>query len=135
MKIAIPLCRGRVAPLFDVAESIFLVDSESSGSGITVSLRPDLAATEKCHWLATNGVSILLCGALSCSLEQLLHQLGIEVYAFLVGEVQDVLQAYLHEGSASLVRYVMPGRGNGVGMRNRHRQRRRYCDSYPLIKE
>lgn len=135
MKIAIPLCRGRIAPLFEVAESFLLVDSIAPDCSVSILHATCATATEKCNWLAENGVAILICGALSGRLERFLRQLGVEVYAFLAGDTQDVLKSFQHEGQAGLVRYAMPGRGAGFCGQNKHRHRRRYCDFDPFIKE
>ena len=135
MKIAIPLCRGRIAPLFEVAESFLLVDSDLQDIHETVLHAPSAIATENGNWLAERGVAILLCGALSGRLEHFLRQLGIEVHAFLAGDTQDVLKSFLSEGQSGLARYAMPGRGAGVCGQHRLRRRRRYCDFDPFIKE
>lgn len=135
MKIAIPLCRGRIAPLFEVAESFLLINALAPDNSGAMSHAPSSTATEKCSWLAEHGVTILLCGALSGSLEHFLRQLGIEVHAFLAGDVHDLLESFLLEGHSGLARYAMPGRRAWFPGQNRHRRRRRHCDFDQFIKE
>ena len=128
MKIAIPYCRTRIAPLFEEAESFLLVSREFPVDRETLRLKPGLCVAGRCNALAEGGVGILLCGALSGEWERYLKTLGIEVHAFLAAEVQEVLQAYLHAGEPGIVVYAMPGCGQGICGQRRRRYRRRFCD-------
>ena len=128
MKIAIPFCSTRIAPLFEEAESFLLVSQETPDNRETLRLKPGLCVAGKCNALAENGVGILLCGALSCEWQRYLKTLGVEVHAFRAAEVQEVLQTYLHEGKSGIVRYAMPGCGQGACDQRRRRHRRRFFD-------
>lgn len=132
MKIAIPLCRNRIAPLFDVAESFLLVSSDDRREILSV---PQTCTAEKCRILHENGVCVLLSGALSREWQKRMACLGIEIHSFLSGEAQEVLQIFQREGGLGLVHYAMPGCGLGACAQIRRRGRHRLCDFDQLIKE
>jgi predicted Fe-Mo cluster-binding NifX family protein len=131
MKIAIPLCRNRIAPLFEVAESFFVFRPEFPDEGETLHAASGIGVAAKCRWLADTGVSVLLCGALADEWQRRLQDVGVEVHAFLAAEVHEVLQAFRHDGPAGLVRFAMPGRVacvRGECGRRQRRHRRRFCN-------
>ena len=121
MKIAIPLCRQRIAPLFEVAETFVLINPGDSDSEPTICETRRLLTGDKCRQLHAEGTRILLCGALSRRWQDYLHQQGIEVHAFLAGDTQEVLHAYLQDGARGLERYAMPGRKENRGGRQQRR--------------
>jgi predicted Fe-Mo cluster-binding NifX family protein len=129
MKIAIPLCRHRIAPLFEAAETFVLLDSGKSDCSPDIKEFRQTAIGDKCRQLLAEDVAILLCGAISRHWQHQLETLGIEVHAFLAGEVREIAQTFEQEGSAGLIRFAMPGR-----RRERHGNRRRFrqcrgCDT------
>jgi len=81
-----------------------------------------LSIDEKCHRLVLHGSGVLLCGAVSRQWQDHLSRLGIEVHAFLAGDVREVLEAYLHDGVAALERYAMPGCKGNRGSRQARRR-------------
>ncbi len=129
MKIAIPVCRGRIAPLFDTAETFMLIDPGRETKSVNLNDQP---LPDKCLFLQSCGVTTLLCGALSQKGRDWLSESGLAVHAFLSGDVREVLQAYLEGGQVGLVRYAMPGCGiEPCGQRLR--QRRRWGCGFNLI--
>lgn len=127
MKIAIPLCRQRVAPLFEAAETFMLFDTGEPGCAMDTREFRHAPIGDKCQQLLAAGVAILLCGAISRGWQHQLEMLGLEVHAFLVGDVQEIAQTFRQEGAAGLSRFAMPGRlrrGNGT------RRRFRRCSLY-----
>lgn len=121
MKIALSLCRQRVAPLFEAAETFLMISHGSSECEPTILETRRLRIEEKCRQLYADGTRVLLCGALSHQWRDYLQQLGIQVHAFLAGDAHEVMHAYLQGGEGGLGRYAMPGcKGNRRG-----RQRRR----------
>lgn len=122
MKIAITVCRGRIAPLFDAAETFMLIDSDRETESVNLS---DQSLPDKCRCLQAYGVTTLLCGALSHAGRDWLSKGGVAVHAFLSGDMREILQAYWDDGQAGLVRYAMPGCGiEQCGQRLRQRRRR-----------
>lgn len=123
MKIAIPLCRQRIAPLFEAAETFLLFSRGQPGDAPTIWRAGNLQFGNKSRQLCDAGVTVLLCGAVSRKCQDLLGQEGIEVHPFLAGDVHEVLDTYLHDGPSGLHRYAMPGRCGG-GLRARRTYRR-----------
>lgn len=137
MKIAIPKCRRRIAPLFEVAERFLIVDLNRSLIGYTNPLRTwradDLLIDEKCRALRAEGVQVLLCGALSKTWERYLVELGIEVHSFLLGNVDDTLAIFLREGAAGMYHLAMPGRLRHRGRQGRANGERPGCGNFCIF--
>ena len=130
MKIAIPLCRQRIAPLFESAETFKLVSLDNPDSEPTIRVTRSLGIDEKCHMLSLEGTQTLLCGALSHRWRSYLRQLGIEVHAFLAGDAEEILHTYLQDGAGGLGQYAMPGCKGNRGGRRRRLGRRNNCECH-----
>ena len=125
MKIAIPLCRQRIAPLFESAETFILISLDNPDSEPTIRETRRLHIDEKCHQLFSDGTGVLLCGALSRQWQDYLGQMGIEVHPFLAGDAEEILRTYRQDGERGLGQYAMPGcKGNRRGGRGRRLRRR-----------
>jgi predicted Fe-Mo cluster-binding NifX family protein len=97
MKVAIAHWQGRISPVFDVADRLFLLDVEDGREVRRESLRlashnPFIRAKE----LSELGVNVLLCGAVSLTLEEALIGSGIRVIGFLGGELENIIGVFLH---------------------------------------
>ena len=94
-KAAFSTWNDRIAPVFDVAHSIYLVESEAGRIvrqrqvGVTCDM-----ANLKTAWLAELGVDALVCGAISKPLEEIISAYGIQVIAFVAGDLQEIIQAW-----------------------------------------
>jgi predicted Fe-Mo cluster-binding NifX family protein len=98
MKIAIAHWQGRVSPVFDVADRLFLITIEDGREIHRESLR--LASQdpfERAQRLVEQGVDVLLCGAVSLTLEKALLGTGIRVLGFLGGDLESIIAAFLDE--------------------------------------
>lgn len=109
MRIAIPHWQGRIAPVFDAASHLALVDVENGRAIRREEVRlltrgSDARAAE----LKRYGVSLLICGAISAPLQLKIAASGIQVISFLCGAMDDVLSAYL-DGTICSRGFVMPG--------------------------
>jgi len=109
VRVAVPECRGRVAPVFDSCQRVVMFDvvegrSEAVGA---VDLRQFTTAM-RVGLLRAYGVSTLLCGAISTVAERALLATGVEVQGFICGDVARIVQAYT-DGSFSHATYAMPG--------------------------
>lgn len=135
MNIAIPMCRNRISPLFEVAESFWLIRMDCPDLKELLLLPPTMCIAEKCRVLVGSGVVVVLCGALSRKWQDYLATLGVEVHAFLSGDGADVLLAFLSKERGALDCYAMPGRGKGACGHRKRRHRRGFCDFDPLIQE
>lgn len=121
MKTAYAYWNNRIAPVFDSAHQIYVVDTEN---GEIVSEQqyslPDTAPFQKAAQLANLGIKTLVCGAISRPLHEWLVTRGVNVIAFVAGDLHEVMQAY-QEGNLANSAFAMPGcgrrmRGMGAGM-------------------
>ena len=119
MKTAISIFDARVAPVFDTAREICLVERSASGAPSKTFCRfedGDLQA--KVAWLVACGVQTLICGAVSQPLQHALAAAGIDVVSFVCGELDDVIAAQA-ANTLSKPAFAMPGccgRRRGCGM-------------------
>ena len=119
---------GRVSPVFDVAKRLTVVDVEA-GRQLH---REELALEEqdpirRAQRVAAAGVGVLICGAISRPLEQMLTAGGVEVIPQTCGPVDQVLAAFV-TGGLDGGAFLMPGcrrrRGRfGHGWRGGRRSR------------
>jgi predicted Fe-Mo cluster-binding NifX family protein len=109
VKLSVTQWRGRVSPLFDTAQQFLLLElcggeiierRELNASGVPPFL--------KAEFLAGMGVQVLICGGISSFFYRQLLALGIQVIPWVAGEVEEVLQAYLHS-RLPCKRYALPG--------------------------
>jgi predicted Fe-Mo cluster-binding NifX family protein len=92
--IAIPVMRGRVAPVLNWCSRLLIFPASPEGGSARELKIPELEAVERLQLLQAKGVSILICGALSADLDYCATQLGLRVIPGVAGEVDEVLQAY-----------------------------------------
>ena len=114
-KVGITAHLGRVSPVFDASEQIEVFDL-SSGRAVpmgSLSL-PQLTVQQRATLVRENGVSTLICGAVSGYAHDLLASGGVRVIPWICGPVDGVLDAYL-TGALAEPSWLMPGcRGGGV---------------------
>jgi predicted Fe-Mo cluster-binding NifX family protein len=109
MRIAIPQWQGRIAPVFDVAGHLLLVDVEERRETHREDCR--LTKTElsaRAAELLNSKSDVLICGAISAPLQLRISASGIQVIAFICGPVDEVLAAYLSDGLGN-PGFAMPG--------------------------
>lgn len=135
MRIAIALCKNRIAPLLDVAKSYLLVDAASADSAGRLLAVEQSCLSETSCLLQGQGVDVLLCGAVSRAWLKCLSDGGVEVHAFLMGDVHEVLQSFLCNGPSGLARFAMPGCNLGGHAPRRRQCRRMFCDFDSPFKE
>jgi predicted Fe-Mo cluster-binding NifX family protein len=127
MKIAIPVWNGFVSSVFDFAHKLLLVDIKN-GREINRS-EVDLKAEsllQRAGNLKNLGVDVLICGAVSRALADMIAASGIQVLPFVTGRVAEVLQGYL-TGRLVQPQFAMPGFWPGARKGFRQlRQRRRW---------
>jgi len=111
MRVAIPEHQGRVAPLFDCCRRILIVlqtrDTDKQVADEDWSALPRIARPGRLKNLM---VDLLICGGISCWMEDQIHRSGLRLMPWIAGEVWNVLTA-LREGSICNPCYLMPGRG------------------------
>lgn len=134
MRIGMPLSHQRIAPLFETAETFMLISPGNSDREPTTREIWRMRIDEKCQQLVCEGSHVLLCGALSRHWQDYLRQLGIEVYAFLAGDADEILRSYLQDGKRGLERYAMPGYAHR-GVRRRRLRRGHLGENLQFHKE
>ena len=124
MKVAIPVWKERVSPVFDTARSVLVVVVEirTEVTRSLIELRKG-SLHDRVEALTDNGVNVLLCGAISRPLYDMLETAGIEVTPFLSGPTERVLEAFMEE-RISDPRFLMPGCCGKTRRRKRERRNR-----------
>jgi hypothetical protein len=119
MKAAFSIWNARIAPVFDTARQVHIVEAESGRllGEADETLPGDLPAQQVMR-LAELGVGTLVCGAISWPLHGMVAASGIQVIAFITGTVSEVMQAWL-DGTMGRQHFAMPGcrgrRGRAAG--------------------
>src|SRR3989339_1002845 len=81
------------------------------------------------------GVEVLLCGAISRTLERMIRASGVKVIPCLRGPIEEVIGAYLG-GGLSDTRFTLPGFGPGASrVRGRRRRRGGVCRLPDKVKD
>jgi len=110
-KVAVPIFRSRVAPVFDycVRVSVFDIgyDRQTERSELYLGT---LAPTERVDALIKEGVTTLICGGISDALDKLFQTSGISVIGGIAGPVEEVLEAFMSD-RIDEPEYCMPGMG------------------------
>jgi predicted Fe-Mo cluster-binding NifX family protein len=109
MKAAFPFWENRIAPVFDSARQICIVEVEF-GRIVQEGQEPltgDLSV-QKALRLKELGVATLVCGAISRPLQEMLIGCGIQVVAFVSGDLSEVIRAWI-SGEFNRSAFAMPG--------------------------
>lgn len=109
MRIAIPVWEDCVSSVFDFAHRLLLVeienDIEANRSAVALESQ---SLPQRAGQLKRLGVDVLVCGAISQALANMVSASGIQVLPYVTGRVDDVLQAYL-TGQLVQPQFSMPG--------------------------
>jgi len=133
MKIAIPIWGNSVSTVFDFADQLMIIDVEAG----QIKERSEIKFIEgtiisKAAKLRELGVHVLLCGAISRPLENMIVTSGIKVIPFVKGTIDEVVEAYF-AGRLLDAHFLLPGcyperwmdRGRGWRHRSGKRGRQR----------
>lgn len=108
-KAAFATWNDRIAPVFDVACEVHLIDADGGkivGDSLE-RLSSDLPA-QRALRLAELGVDTLVCGGISRGLLSMITGYGIRVIPFIAGDLRVVVQAWLG-GKLNGDAFAMPG--------------------------
>jgi predicted Fe-Mo cluster-binding NifX family protein len=109
MKAAFAIWNDRVAPVFDIAREMVLVDADSgSVVGETRETLSSDLPVERALRLAELGIDTLVCGGISRSLLTLITGYGIRVIPFIAGDLREVIEAWVG-GRLKRDAFAMPG--------------------------
>ena len=95
MRLAIPVWENKISPLLDTASRFLIVEVDKRkevSRYITPVVKKDLY--ERCMKLKENGVDVLICGAVSRELSNMIATSGIVVFPEISGMVDEILTAY-----------------------------------------
>lgn len=130
-KIAIPAFNNRISPLFDVSGcfAIFTADERIIGERYCIDTSGD-SGFEKIERLCVESVSVIICSAISKAFAECITGKGIELFPGVIGDVDEVIKAYLSDNLTEDA-FLMPGcrrrrRGAGRGLCPRYRDIDRY---------
>lgn len=123
MKIAIPVWQKQVSNVFDFANRLLLVDVQDGERRQSQELEiAGQNGLQKLAILKQNGVEVLICGAISRPIADMLEGSGIELVPFVTGPAEQVIDAYI-TGQLNQACYMLPGCARGR-CRGRGRARR-----------
>ena len=108
-KTAFSYWNRRIAPVFDIAQRLHVVEIESDRitNETEETLTGDLMI-QKVRHLAELGIGTLVCGAISTQFSELMVAYGIRVIPFVAGELEEVIAAWCN-GSIDSRKFDMPG--------------------------
>lgn len=109
MKAAFTYWGDRISPVFDSSRRIHIV--ETAAGRVVEEARetlPDGLPVQKVLRLTELGVGTLVCGAISRQLRELVEAYGIQVIAFVAGDLAGVVQAW-RTGDIENDAFAMPG--------------------------
>ncbi len=116
MRVALAVWGSEVSPVFDFAHRILVVqwdkDHERARYRYEIPDEPMAARAERLREL---GVNVLVCGAISNSLADMVRGLGITLIPWKCGLIEEVLVAYV-SGALEDPRFSLPGAGNGCAV-------------------
>jgi len=111
MRVAIPEHQGRVAPVFDCCGRVLIFfQARRAEEFVADEDWSALSRIARPARLKELMVDLLVCGGISCWMEDLIHRTGIRLIPWIAGDIANVLTA-LREGNISNPCYLMPGRG------------------------
>ena len=109
MKIAIAIWNDNVSSAFDFSARILLMEIEDekelSRSQI---LLESQSALQRVNQLKSLEVDVLICGAISRTLSEMITSADIHVLAYITGRIDDVIGAYI-AGQLEQSQFTMPG--------------------------
>jgi predicted Fe-Mo cluster-binding NifX family protein len=109
IRIAIPIFRNKVSPVFDSCTRVFIVDIEEEREIDRKEIYLDaLALTERVSILLKSGVETVICGGISDVMASMLMGVKIDLISDITGEIDHVLKAYL-EKRLDQTQFHIPG--------------------------
>lgn len=109
MKTAFAYWDSRIAPVFDIAHLIRVVESNDGRIvGESEQVLEDGSPVRRVIDLAQRDIATLVCGAISRPLHGMIVSSGIQVIPFIAGDLGEVIRAWL-DGTLEHERFAMPG--------------------------
>jgi predicted Fe-Mo cluster-binding NifX family protein len=110
MRVALAVWNDRISPVFDTASRLLLVDVDQGVERVRriIEVAADTFPTQRARRMTELEVNVLICGAISRVLAELVSASGVVVIPWVSGPVDGVLRAYLTK-RLSDSRWRMPG--------------------------
>jgi len=109
MRVAFSMLNGRIAPVFDSSRCLLILDIES---GNTIEKIEHQFLNDnpyhKVRMIMIYEINIIVCGAISQWMNTMLQSVGIQTIAFVSGEEQAIIKAFL-KNKLNHPDYLMPG--------------------------
>jgi len=123
MKVALPVWQGQVSSVFDFAHKLLVIELKNGGETDRQEIvLVEQSGPERAAMLKQLGVGVLICGAISRPLAEMINGSGIQVLPFVKGSAEQIINAYKAR-QLSQPQYIMPGFWPGA----RRSFRRRRC--------
>jgi len=123
MKVALPVWQGQVSSVFDFAHKLLVIELKNGGETDRQEIvLVEQSGPERAAMLKQLGVGVLICGAISRPLAEMINGSGIQVLPFVKGSAEQIINAF-KTGQLSQPQYTMPGFWPGA----RRSFRRRRC--------
>ncbi|MEQ8180696.1 MAG: NifB/NifX family molybdenum-iron cluster-binding protein [Smithellaceae bacterium] len=128
MKVALSVWNKDISTVFDSADQLLVLDLDGADCRKQTIMK--LSAVDvlgRANQIKEKKIDVLICGAISRSLEYALTSQGIRVYAFVRGSVEEVLAAYKN-GELGQAVFALPGchRRRNAENRRCNRGKRRF---------
>jgi len=109
MKVALLTAQSRVSPVFETTSSWLIINATPSecAIGSTHSFNTQ-NEVEMANELLVENIELVICGAIPYYLEKILINQGCEVFSFIAGEINHVINA-LHLNTLDSPEFRMPG--------------------------
>ena len=116
MKTAFSFWQGRIAPVFDVARNIRILETQGGRIvGQTEATLPGEPTAQKTIRLVETGIKTLICGAISRPLQAAVSAAGVLVIPFISGNLDEIIAAWrkgrIHDDSFAMPGCCAGGRG------------------------
>jgi predicted Fe-Mo cluster-binding NifX family protein len=109
VRIAIPIFKARVSPVFDTCTRILLIDFENNRQIAQKELNLDnLPLQERLQILEKNDVAVIICGGISNFFHAMLSNSNIQLISGISGNVEEVIKAHF-DGRLDDPCFFMPG--------------------------
>ncbi|MDI6742046.1 MAG: hypothetical protein QMD11_04825 [Smithella sp.] len=128
MKIALSIWKDCISTVFDAADQLLILEpGGKNGHKRTIIKLISTDIAGRANEMKEKQIDVLICGAISRPLENLLMALGIQVHSFVRGTLEEVIYAY-QNGNLQHATFALPGCCRHRGSRGKMRLRNRRND-------
>jgi len=108
-KIAVPIFKSRVSPVFDTCTRLLLIDVEDDREVIRREFDLDnFSLRERLQVIEKNAVAVIICGGISDVFHAILSNANVRLISGICGNVDEVVKAHI-DGRPDDPCFFMPG--------------------------